>query len=186
MYTKETHEVNTKGMIDVDALGKKTLSETKLEILVFGPAVDPPSSDPYTASLQVKRKEIKKRLIDEGHNAAYGEDVVAASLPAHIPDPLIPEIIAMRAADMIILLLGGAGPILEARTITAQQELCSKTSFYCFEEYKDGLVVRHLQSMTVLGATCELTSLADVQACHLTTAILKKVRAIQTAKAFLY
>ena len=69
-------------MIDVRSLLDKHMRATKLEILVFGPAIDPVSKDPYIASLQRKRKQIKDCLRAEGHDALFGEDVVDPSLPA--------------------------------------------------------------------------------------------------------
>jgi hypothetical protein len=88
------HVIDVKGLIDAQ------LKDTKLEILLFGPAVDPPSGDPYVASLQNKRKEIKKRLLTEGHSVSFGEDIFDASMPAHLADPLLQEIVAMRAVDL--------------------------------------------------------------------------------------
>jgi hypothetical protein len=173
-------------MIDVKKLIEDHLKSTKLDILVFGPAVDPPSKDPHVASLQVKRKDIKQTLIDEGHSAAFGEDVVNSTLPAPISDPLLQEIVAMRAADLIIVLVGAPGAIFEAATIAREKELCGKAQFYCFEDHKDGLVVRHLQYMSAHGATCRLVSLAEVQACKLKAVVLEKVRAVQVGKAFLF
>ena len=81
-------------MIDVRAAIEKHLSETRLEILVFGPAIEPASHDPYIASLQRKRQEIRSRLVADGHSAAFGEEVVDPSLPAHLSDPLLQEIVA--------------------------------------------------------------------------------------------
>jgi hypothetical protein len=173
-------------MIDVKTLIENQLKKTTLDILVFGPAVDPPSADPHVASLQVKRKEIKRRLLGEGHFAAFGEDVVDPSLPAHLADPLLQEIVAMRAADLIIVLVGSPGAIAEATTIAREKDLCGKAEFYCFEDHKDGLVVRHLRLMASYGASCRLVSLADVQACNLTGAVIEKVRAVQVGKAFLF
>lgn len=173
-------------MIDVKALIEKTLKSTSLEILVFGPAVSPPSTDPHIASLQAKRVEIKRRLLDEGHSAQFGEDVYDPTLPAHLADPLLQEIVAMKAADLIIVLVGSPGAIGEAVTIARDQSLCPKAHFYCFEEHKDGLVVRHLTFIEAFGARCDLMSLHAVQACHLTSAVVEKVRAIQVGKAFLF
>jgi hypothetical protein len=173
-------------MINVKKLIEDQLKKTRLEILVFGPAVHPPSADRYVASLQVKRKEIKQRLIDEGHDAAFGEDVVDPSLPAHLADPLLQEIVAMRAADLIIVLVGSPGAIIEAAAIAREKELCAKAEFYCFEDHKDGLVVQHLRLMATYGAAFRLVSLAEVEACNLTAAVLKKVRAVHVGKAFLF
>lgn len=173
-------------VIDVKALIAAKLKATKLEILVFGPAVDPPSLDPYVASLQAKRKEIRKRLVDEGHSVAFGEEVVDRAMPAHLASPLLQEIVAMRAADLIIVLVHSPGSLLEAGTIANKQELCPKARFYCFEEHKDGFVVKHLRSLTPFGATCDLVSLAAVQACHLTTTVMDRVQAVQAGKAFLF
>jgi hypothetical protein len=173
-------------VIDVKALIDKQLKETQLEILVFGPAVDPPSTDPYVASFQNKRREIKQRLIDEGHSVAFGEDIFDPSLPAHVADPLLQEIVAMKAADLIIVLVGSPGAIAEAKTVTGDKQLCQKAGFYCFDDHKGGLVAQHLQFMSKYGATCDLVSLPAVQACHLTAAILDRVRAVQVGKAFLF
>ncbi len=173
-------------MIDVKALISKQLNDTLLEILVFGPAVDPPSPDPHVASFQAKRKEIKARLIDEGHSVAFGEDIFDPTLPAHLADPLLQEVVAMNAADLIIVLVGSPGAIAEAKTITSKKELCQKTKFFCFEDHKDGLVAQHLQFMSQYGSTCSLVSLPAVQACHLTGTVLDQVRAVQVGKAFLF
>jgi hypothetical protein len=173
-------------MIDVKKLIKDQLRDTKLEILVFGPAVNPLSADPHIASLQLKRQEIKTKLISEGHSANFGEDVVDPSLPSQLADPLTQEIVAMRAADLIIVLVGSPGSLVEATAISAELELCGKTQFYCFEEHKDGLAVRHFRHMETYGATCRLVSLADVQACRLTGAVLDRVQAVQAGKAFLF
>ncbi len=173
-------------MIDVRALIDAQLKGTKLEILVFGPAVDPPSGDPYVASLQVKRKEIRKQLEDEGHSVAFGEDIVDTSLPAHLADPLLQEIVAMRAVDLIIVLVGAPGALFEASSIAREKALCQKAGFYCFDEHKDGLAVKHLRFMSRYGATCDLLTLAAVQACHLATAVMDKVQAVQAGKAFLF
>jgi hypothetical protein len=170
-------------MIDVASIIEKELASTPLEILVFGPAVDPPSPDPFVASLQNKRKEIKTRLIADGHSVAFGEDVVNPSIPAA---PLVQEIAAMSAADLIIVLVGSPGAIMEATTISHNKSLCGKASFYCFENHKDGLVVKHLQYIIQFGATLQLVTLPDVQICKLTTTVLEKVRAIQIGKAFLF
>jgi len=173
-------------VIDVKALTDKQLKETQLEILVFGPAVDPPSTDPYVASFQAKRREIKQRLIDEGHSVAFGEDIFDPTLPAHLADPLLQEIVAMKAADLIIILVGSPGAIAEAKTITSSRDLCQKAAFYCFDDHKAGLVAQHLQFMSKYGSTCSLVSLPAVQACHLTTTVLAHVRAVQIGKAFLF
>jgi hypothetical protein len=173
-------------MIDVTKLIDEQLKSTRLEILVFGPAIDPPSTDAHIASLQAKRRQIKQKLIDGGHSAAFGEDVVNTSLPAYLADPLLQEIVAMRAADLIIVLVGSPGSIAEATMICGDRELCGKAEFYCFDEHSGGLVVRHLKHMEAHGATCKLVSLAEVQACHLTASVLERVRAVQVGKAFLF
>jgi hypothetical protein len=173
-------------VIDVKALAAARLKATKLEILVFGPAMDPPSLDPYVASLQAKRMEIKRRLIAEGHSVAFGEEVFDPAMPAHLASPLLQEIVAMHAADLIIVLVHSPGSILEAGAIVSKQELCPKARFYCFEEHKDGFVVKHLRSLAAYGATCDLVSLTAVQACHLTSTVMDRVQDIQAGKAFLF
>ncbi len=174
-------------MIDVKKLIRDELEATKLDILVFGPAVDPPSSDPFILSLQGKRKEIKQKLLDDGHHAYFGEDVVDPTLPAHVADPLLQEIVAMRAADLIFVLLGSPGANAEAVRIAAEPDLCKKSSFYCFEDHKDGLLGKQIRFVSDnLGATFSLVTLASVQACSLTGAVLSRVRSVQAGKAFLF
>jgi len=173
-------------MIDVKILIEKQLKDTKLDILVFGPAIHPVSANPHTSSLQLKRQQIKQRLIDEGHSAMFGEDIVDSSLPSYLADPLTQELVAMRAVDLIIVLVGSPGSLVEAAAIATERELCQKTQFYCFDEHKDGLAVQHFRHMENYGATCTLVTLADVQACHLTGAVLDRVRAVQIGKAFLF
>jgi len=173
-------------VIDIRALIDQHMNATKLDILVFGPAVDPPSSDPFIASMQTKRQEIRKRLQNAGHNCLFGEDVVDPALPAHLADPLLQETVAMKAADLIIVLVGAPGSIAEAKTITTHKDLCAKAAFYCFEDHKDGLVAKHLQFMTNYGATFTLVRLPDVVACQLTGTVLDRVLAVQAGKAFLF
>lgn len=162
------------------------LLATKLEILVFGPAVLPVSTDPYVASLQLKRIAIRDALVAAGHNALFGEDVVDATLPKHLADPLLQELIAMREADVIIVLVYTPGAIMEATAIAREKGLCTKTIFYCFYEHKDGLVAQHLTFAQTLGAACELITLADVNACNLTGAIATRVEAVRVGKAFAF
>ena len=69
----------------------------------------------------------------------------------------------MRAADLIIVFVGSPGAIAEAITISRDRALCGKASFYCFEDHKDGLVVKHLEFMAAYGTNCQLVSLAQVQ-----------------------
>lgn len=173
-------------MASVKELMEKALASAKLDILVFGPAVEPRSNDAHIASLQQKRLDIRQRLLDEGHSARFGEEVVDASLPAHLSDPLLQEVAVMRVVDLIIVLVGSPGSIAEAISISREGSLCRKATFYCFEEHKDGIVGKHLKFLESQGATFSLMSLPDVEACHLTGAVLEKVRAVHVGKAFLF
>ena len=160
--------------------------ETTLEILVFGPAIEPRAEDPLTASLQDKRQEMKRLLMEEGHAVYYGEDVVDPTLSSPLANPLIQEVAAMRSADFIVVLVSSPGSIAEAVLITTKQELLKKVAFYCLEEHRDGLVARHLEHCEPLGAICRIVSREDVERCELATDVLTKVEALRVAKAFLF
>ena len=162
------------------------LSDTRLEILVFGPAVEPPAADRLTASLQVKRQQMKQLLIEEGHSVSFGEDVVDRSLPSPLSSPLLQEVAAMRDADFIVVLVHSPGSIFEAAIITTDQELCKKVMFYCLEEHRTGLVVQHLEYCEHLGARCRIVSRDEVDRCRLAGDVVERVRFLQAAKAFLF
>ena len=162
------------------------LSETRLEILVFGPAVEPRAEDPLTASLQVKRQQMKELLTEEGHSVSFGEEVVDSSLPAALSSPLLQEVAAMRDADFIVVLVSSPGSIAEAALITTDQDLCKKVMFYCLEEHRTGLVVRHLKYCENLGAGCRIVSRDEVDRCRLAGDVLERVRFLHAAKAFLF
>lgn len=172
--------------MDIKAAISAQLDATRLDVLVFGPAIAPPSTDPYVASLQQKRVAIRDALIAAGHNALFGEDVVDPTLPKHLADPLIQELMAMRSADMIVVLVYTPGAVMEATAIAREKQLCAKTIFYCFAEHKDGLVGQHLLFAQTLGAVCQLITLPDVSACHLTTAVITRVEAVRVGKAFVF
>ncbi len=173
-------------MRDVRSLIRDQLRAVRLDVLVFGPALDPPSGDPYIAALQIKRQEIRDRLIAEGHSARFGEEVVDPSLPPLLADPLLQEVAVMREADFIVVLVGSPGTLIEGKAITHDPSLRSKAAFYCFDEHKDGIAVKHfIWAGEHAGSTCQLTTLPDVQACHLTTAVLEKIQTVQLARAFL-
>ena len=162
------------------------LSETRLEILVFGPAVEPQAEDPLTASLQVKRRQMKQLLIEEGHSVSFGEDVVDLSLPSALSSPLLQEVAAMREADFMVVLVYSPGSIAEAAVITTDQDLCKKVMFYCLEEHRTGLVVQHLEYCKNLGAGCRIVSRDEVERCRLSGDVLERVRFLHAAKAFLF
>ena len=162
------------------------LRETRLEILVFGPAVEPPAQDPLTASLQVKRQQMKQLLTDDGHSVSFGEDVVDLSLPSPLSSPLLQEVAAMRNADFIVVLVLSPGSIAEAVLITTDQDLCKKVMFYCLEEHRTGLVVQHLEHCENLGAGLRIVSRDEVDRCRLAGDVLERVRFLHAAKAFLF
>ena len=162
------------------------LGETRLEILVFGPAVEPRAEDPLTASLQAKRQQMKELLTEEGHSVSFGEDVVDSSLPSPLSSPLLQEVPAMRNADFIVVLVFSPGSIAEATLITTEQDLCQKVMFYCLEEHRTGLLVRHLEYCGNLGAGCRIVTRDEVDQCGLASDVLERVRFLHAAKAFLF
>lgn len=162
------------------------LDQTKLQILVFGPAVEPPAQDPLTASLQAKRVQMRDLLTEEGHSVSFGEDVVDSTLPSPLSSPLLQEVAAMRDADFIVVLVLSPGSIAEAALITTEPELCRKVMFYCLEEHRTGLVVQHLQYCENLGAGCRIVSRHEVTECSLAGDVVDKVRFLHAAKAFLF
>lgn len=162
------------------------LKATRLEILVFGPAVAPRAEDVVTASLQDKRTEMKEALTAAGHSVSFGEDVVDLTLPSPLSDPLIQEVAAMAAADLIIVLVSSPGSIAEATIITTKRDLCTKAAFYCLEEHRRGLVVRHLEACQHFGASCSVVTRESVERCDLMGEVLDKVGAVHVGKALLF
>ena len=117
---------------------------------------------------------------------SYGKEPHPSTLSGPLADPLIQEVAAMRSADFIVVLVSSPGSIAEAVLITTQQELLKKVAFYCMEEHRDGVVVRHLAYCEPLGAICRLVSREDVDRCELATHVLRTVEALRIAKAFLF
>ena len=116
----------------------------------------------------------------------FGEDVVDLSLPNFLSSPLLQEVAAMRDADFIVVLVYSPGTIAEATLITTQQELCGKVMFYCLEEHRTGIVVRHLEYCENLGAGCRFVTREEIEQCELAGDVVERVRSLHAAKTFLF
>lgn len=98
---------------DIAELLRASQDAKKLDILVFGPQVDPLSTDERTRNLQLKRIQIYETLAAEGHNARYAEELVDPSLG----NMLYQEELLMSEFDVIITLVGSPGANMEAGII---------------------------------------------------------------------
>jgi len=154
-------------------------------VLLFGPAVAPPSSDDHIRSLQDKRVEIRRRMEEEGYTVVYGEDLKADGVPPAFSKPEILETQAMRMADMIVVLLGSPGSLVESGWIRVRREFCAKTQLFYFNAHRAGLASASLDSAVHLGLALNGMDLEQVQACQLTGTVLEKARAVHAHKTFL-
>jgi len=152
------------------------ISQIKLDILVFGPSAKIMSSDERTRNLQNKRLEIRDRLVDQGHNATFAEDIIDSGMNEAHNNPFIQELFIMSEYDMIVNIVDSPGTIMEASVPARDPKIAQKTTLFLNEEYSEGLVYDACKTAELLGA-CFKNYLYpnDLIECHLLGAVMERV-----------
>lgn len=161
---------------DIKALIRESIDSIKLNILVFGPQVDPLSTDERTRNLQVKRKQIRDELDKLGHNSKYAEELVDPSLG----NMLMQEELIMREYDMVIILVGSPGSIIETGFIARNPQIAQKSQLFMDSAHTAGLVAEGCRLAGEMGAYFrEYTYPTDLVDCHLLRFVKDRVSAAQ-------
>lgn len=110
------------------------LKEVSLSILVWGPS---PEADTPVAR---KRREIRDRLVDEGHYATFSEDVPG---PAGGMSWKTRELAQARAAHLVVILYGDSpGAIAEAHDFCTDPDIAPKVLVIIPREFRTGYAGR--------------------------------------------
>jgi hypothetical protein len=164
---------------DIRELIKESLDTIKLNISIFGPQVDPPSTDERTCNLQLKRAQIRDKLTGLGHNARYAGELVDPSLG----NVLLQEELIMREYDLIITLVGSPGSIIETGFIARNPYLAQKAQLFMDAAHTGGLVAEACRLAEAMGAFFkEYEYPKDLVDCHLLGFALARVAAVQTMR----
>lgn len=161
---------------DIRTLIQTSVEAIKLNILVFGPKIDPLSPDERTRNLQLKRKQIREELEKLGHNSKYAEELVDPSLG----NMLIQEELLMREYDLIITLVGSPGSIMETGFITRSPQLAQKAQLFMDSAHTTGLVAEGCRLAKEMGAYFrEYIYPDDLVDCNLLAFVKERVSAAQ-------
>jgi hypothetical protein len=167
----------------IEQLLAEALQQNKLNVLVFGPALDRNPENDFVAELQRKRRDIRAALEQDGHDVRYGEEVVKPDLPPPTDNPLLQELLLMRAFDLIVVLVHTPGTIAEATCVALRPELAPKAHLFICEEHRGGLAWNACRLAEQQGAALnEFTFPTDLRDCHLLTRVLERARKIQVGK----
>ena len=173
-------------MDDIKDLIANVVDAIKLKILVFGPQVHTPSSDPKTAKLQNKRKEIRLKLEHLGHHVKYAEDLVDPHLSGPMGNPFFQELVIMREYDLIVTIVDTPGTIAEATAISLTPAIALKASLFLDAAYVGGLVEQTCRNAEDIGAHFRTYAYPDdLDSCHLYGYVLDRVSKIQKMKYLL-
>lgn len=171
---------------DIKTLIGRVVGSIELKILVFGPQVHTPSSDPRTQKLQAKRKEIRAKLEGLGHHVKYAEDLVDPHLSGPSGNAFFQELVLMREYDLIVALVDSPGTIVEATAISMKPQLAQKSSLFLDHAHKDGLVAQACKNAEDIGAHFKTYAYpTDLDDCHLYGFVLDRVQKIQKMKYLL-
>jgi len=161
-------------------LAEQATSNIQLNILVFGPQVTHDSEDPVVRALQAKRKEIKSRLIEMGHNAKYAEELVEPDLEPPFDNILVQERFLMQEYDLVFVLVDQPGSISEATEISGMPDLARKAYLFINRDYEGGVVYQTCLRAERIGAKFKPYEYPrDLVDCHLLGFICDHVRSTQ-------
>lgn len=165
-------------------LMEQGLTNTKLNILVFGPQVHTLSdSDQRTRNLQNKRIEIRYVLEEIGHNVSYAEDIVDPSLSGPANNAILQEIAFMKEYDFVVVLIDSPGSIAEASLISVHPPIAQKASLFLDSDYSEGLVAETCKLSETIGAKFRMYKYPnDLTECNLLGFIKQRTQEIQTVK----
>ena len=170
----------------ISELISDALSANKLDILVFGPQVAKPSPDPRMAKYQAKRKEIRAKLEELGHNVGYAEDLVDLKIPGPSGNAYFQELLLMEAYDFIVNIVESPGSIAEGTVPANKREIAQKTSIFIDQSHEHGFVFATFEVAKIMGAHLHgINYPNDLDHCHLLGAIEERVTQIQIMKYLL-
>ena len=170
----------------IRTLVKRAVSAIRLKILVFGPQVHTPSTDPRTSRLQAKRKEIRAELEKGHHTVRYAEDLVDPSITGPLGNMLFQELLIMQEYDLIVVIVDSPGSITEATAISLKPTLAEKSSLFLDAAYTTGLVAETCRNARDCGAHYqEYQFPRDLDACHLLTHVMTRAELVQKTKLLL-
>jgi hypothetical protein len=170
-------------MRKVGELFAERLRENPLNVLVFGPAVDPPSDNTFVRALQIKRQEIRVALENDGHFVQYGEEVIDPSLPPPADNPLFQEFLAIQEFDVVVILVQSPGTIAESTLLALRPEIAPKAHLFMRDEHRGGFVWQACKLAEQFNAVfAEFTFPADLVECHLLTKVRDRLIKMQVAK----
>jgi hypothetical protein len=167
----------------VSDLLESALGQISLKILVFGPQVKPASSDTRTRHLQEKRVEIRQALEQDGHWVKYAEDLVDPNLTGPMANALLQEMVIMAEYDLIVVLVGSPGSIVETTAIASKTHLARKSALYLDFDHRAGLVAQACELAKHLGAfytTYEYPK--DLIECHLLGHVTERAKHFKLIK----
>lgn len=171
-------------MKTVHDLMNQGVSNTKLNILVFGPQVHTLSeNDERTRNLQNKRIDIRKELEILGHHVKYAEDIVDPSLSGPANNAMLQEIAIMKEYDFIVVLVDSPGSIAEATHISVRPDIARKSSLFLDSDYSEGLVADTCRLGEIIGAKFATYQYPnDLTECNLLGFVKSRTQEIQTIK----
>jgi len=171
-------------MKTVDELIAENIFGQSLDILLFGPAPNPPATDARVRDLQTKREEMKRSLESQGHHVRYGEDLAGGSLDPPLANPALRELLVMKDCDLVINLIHTPGTIAELGLLADKPAVCQKTFLMIADDHAGGFVASGPCRLAEdLGAKVWVYSYpSDVTACNLVKKVLERARALQIAK----
>ena len=150
----------------------KQEEQIAFSILVWG--MSPDKNDPIAK----KRKDIKERLLEDGHNAMFSEELTSLGDDLGLSEKS-KEFAQANIADLVIILIEDSpGALAEACDFCNHPDLAPKTYVMAPDSYKKGYPGQ--------GALKELDEgyggvywyqEGDVEACHLLTRASKRVKA---------
>jgi hypothetical protein len=167
----------------IKQLVESSVSNIRLDILVFGPQVTIPSGHEKTRNLQLKRIQIREELEKLGHNVKYAEDIVDPNLPSPQNNAFLQEIIIMAECDLIFNIVDSPGSITEAALIASRPTLAQKAALFMDSAYSTGLTAESCRAAEFMGAAFNMYEYPkDLQECNLLTFIVERVAKAQFVK----
>jgi len=141
-------------------------------ILIWG--MSPEKNDPIVK----KRKEIRKQLLEDGHNASFSEDLTNLSNDRDRSEKSN-EVAQANAADLVIILIEDSpGALAEACDFCNHPDLAPKIYVMAPNSYKTGYAGQGaLQELDEGYGGVYWYQEGEVEACHLLTQASKRVKA---------
>lgn len=142
-----------------------------LSVLVWGPG--PTSASPVAQ----KRKEIRNKLIDLGHNAMFSEDL--PDFPGHL-SAKANEFAQARAAHLILILIEDApGALAETHDFCGDPRIARKVLVMAPKKYRDGYSGQGALSDLSEGGGVHWYDEQELNRCDVQTHAVSRVEAMR-------